>query len=65
VRKGIALIVYIFLSFVMLEAILRLQQKLGPLYDLGFNQIDVNSLSDIVNHKNPPIRYGKEILTKI
>ncbi len=53
-RKRIFLVIYIFLFFILLEILLRMQQKLGPIYDLEFNQI-INGyeLSDILNHRNP------------
>ena len=37
----------------MLEILLRLQQKLGPIYDLEFNDIDVtNLMNDSLRYKD-------------
>jgi hypothetical protein len=46
----------------MLEILLRFQQKLGPLYDLEFNQILSYSLSDTLNHIHSPGEYQYSII---
>ena len=51
--KTIKIIAYIiFLLFVVPEVTLRLQQKIGPIYDLEMKEVTLASLSDILNHKN-------------
>ncbi len=53
-KNKIFFIISIFLCFVLLEILLRIQQKIGPFYDLEFKQIiTLGGSSDILNHVNP------------
>lgn len=50
--KLFLLVVFIVLFY--LEFALRLQQKLGPLWDLEMSAVSLDSLSDTLNHRNSP-----------
>lgn len=54
-KTVIAIIVTLFLC----EAVLRIQQKLEPLYDLEFETVNYDYLSDTCNHKNIPLNIQK------
>lgn len=42
----------------LVELVLRVQQWVGPIYDLEFNGIDIKTLSDVINHQ-PSTLNGK------
>lgn len=48
-----------------LEVILRFQQRIGPIIDLEFEKVSLDSLSDLTNHKNSgestPFLNGRKI----
>jgi lysophospholipase L1-like esterase len=49
--------------FIFFEIALRVQQYYGPLYDLRFNDITSEGLSDVVNHK--PLRKQNHKLSNV
>lgn len=46
------LFLLLLLAIFALEIVLRIQQKAGPVLDLGFNKLNLDTVSDILNHKN-------------
>jgi len=53
-KKSTRIIVYILFLFFVSEAALRIQQRIGPLYDLEFDRYQAHLLSYDVNHKPSP-----------
>jgi lysophospholipase L1-like esterase len=45
----------------LLEGVLRIQQKFGPIWDLSFSDATLEGLSDVINHK--PLRKTNHILS--
>lgn len=46
--------IVIVVTLFLLEMALRIQQRFGPIYDLKFEQVSLDGISDVVNHK--PLR---------
>ena len=53
--KTTKIIILVFITLFLSEMMLRIQQRLGPLYDLGFEAVNYDYISDICNHKNLPV----------
>ena len=51
--------VVVVVTCVLLEIALRLQQYFGPIYDLKFDDITSEGLSNVVNHKPLPKSFSK------
>ena len=50
--RSVGLCSFLVLALLLsLEGMLRLQQRLGPLYDLEFKPISLEKLSDVLNHR--------------
>lgn len=54
-KKILALGITVIVTLLLVEVALRIQQNLGPIYDLKFDEYTLDCLSDVVNHK-PPLR---------
>ena len=57
--KILKIVITVGLTLLLCEGILRIQQNLGPLYDLNFETVNYDYLSDICNHKNIPVNIQK------
>jgi hypothetical protein len=54
-HKVTKIIILVLVTLFLSEATLRIQQRLGPLYDLGFETVNYDYISDICNHRNIPL----------
>jgi len=59
--RSLEIIVIIITTLVLLEGALRLQQKLGPIWDLSFDNATLEGVSDVINHQ--PLRKSTHILS--
>ena len=60
-RRLIEVILIILITLLLLEGMLRLQQKLGPIWDLSFDNATLEGVSDVINHQ--PLRKSTHILS--
>jgi len=45
---------FILFNLLVIEGVLRLQQSLGPIFELELANIHTDTLSDVLNHRAPP-----------